>query len=294
MSGARELDSWPGVRMQFSAVLSAPPAPLLPSIVDELRAIPQVREVLVWSNDPEPRPLPGIALVRAPPELAPPPAHALAALAHHDNVLALDDAPVRPHEFAALLAEYVQDPSRLYGLRGRNLRDGRCEEADAFGEVDVVFGRCVMFHRGLLAAAFAAAGEVPRVSRDCAAVAFSLACRRKHRAVKVAAPRSEAKEPALPRAEAARWREAVDGMAAWVAAHPSEEVLRARAAEAEALLQAERLRADRLAADLRVLLGRHEQLARSLTVRTADRLKSLPFAYPAWLKAKALFGRGRS
>jgi hypothetical protein len=289
---ARELDSWPGVRLQFSAVLSSPPAPILPAMLDELRTIPQVHEVLVWSSEPEPRAQPGIALVRAPANLTPPPAHALAALARHDNVLALDGA-VRPHEFAALLTEYVQDPSRLYGLRGRNLRNGRCEEADAFGEVDVVFGRCLMFHRKLLAAAFVAAGEVPHLSRDGAAVAFSLACRRKHRAVKVLAPRSEAKEPATPLADGAHWREAVDGMAAWVAAHPSEEVLRARAAEAEALLQAERLRADRLAADLRVLLGRHEQLARSLTVRTADRLKSLPFAYPAWLKAKALFGRGR-
>ena len=266
-----------GGALPFTAVLlSWKRAHNLPAIVRRLREIEQVREVLVWNNDPDRRlDLPGAQVVQAPRNFMCFARYALAPLARYDNIwFQDDDLLLRPHQFGALLAEYAKDPSRIVGCRGRNLENGRYRAEDVYGEVDIVLGQAMMFHRSLLQHAFASLGTLPppTVEDD---IAFSLSLRRKHLAVNVE-PFEDlgmCDEAALHRKPEhyARRQEAVERYASLPAAASScQEKLRAAEAELEKLRAA------------------HRQLSTSATVRRAEAMKRLPLVYPAYLKGKAL------
>jgi hypothetical protein len=268
-----------GGDLAFSAVLLSWKRPHnLPAIVRGLREIEQIREILVWNNDPERKlDLPGAAVVQAPRNFRCLARYALAPLAKHDNLwFQDDDLLLRPAQFARLLAEYAKDPSRIVGARGRNLVDGRYVTADAYGEVDVVLGQTMMFHRSLLPHAFSALGTLPPAVQDD--IAFSLLCRRKHLAVNVEpiedlGSSDGAALHLLPDHGVAR-QETVDAHLAHLA----------RPREWEARLQ----EAQR---ELAVLRASHARLEGSATVRAANAVKRLPLIYPAYLRAKALLTR---
>lgn len=288
----------PGFELDFTAILlSWQRRHNLPAVVDELRSIPQVREVLIWNNDPaNPLEVPGANVVQAPRNFRCLPRYGLVPLARYDNIFFQDDdLLVHSHQFGALLTEYAKDQSRIYGLRGRNLRDGRYVFEDVWGDVDVVLGQSMMFHRKLLREAFATLGDLPPMD-TCDDIAFSLSCRRKHRAVN-AEPlddqgMSDGASLHLQPGHAARRQEAVDKLLAWAAANPSESELReeleAERVRAAAALAPVRAHAARLEAELAALQEQHAQLAGSLTVRAAGRVKRLPIVYDAYLKAKSL------
>ena len=110
---------------------------------------------------------------------------------------------------------------------------------------------------------------------------FSLSCRRKHRALD-AGPLDELESSAVAEVEQLAPRQAtVDALLAWASVHPGEGELRARAEE-------EHKRAQALEEELSRLRAEHQQLAHSVTVRAAERIKRLPLAYPAYLAAKSL------
>lgn len=274
-----------GGELPFTAVLlSWKRAHNLPAIVRRLRETEQVREILVWNNDPARRlDLPGAEVVQAPRNFMCFARYALAPLARHDNIwFQDDDLLLRPHQFGALLAGYAKEPSRIVGCRGRNLRDGRYLAEDAYGEVDIVLGQAMMFHRSLLKHAFATLGTLPppTVEDD---IAFSLSLRRKHLAVNV--------EPFEDL-----------GMGDGAALHRQpEHYLKRQAAVEKYLAQLgplpdERGPGERLCAaelELEQLRGAHRQLATSATVRLAEALKRLPLVYPAYLKGKKALLRAR-
>ncbi|HUJ24896.1 MAG TPA: hypothetical protein VLW85_02680 [Myxococcales bacterium] len=267
----------PGARLDFSAVLlSWKRAHNLPAIVRSLQEVPQVREILVWNNDASRRlEVPGATVVNAPRNFMCLARYGLTPLARHDNIWFQDDDLVlRPDQFAALLDAYARDPSRIYGARGRNLRDGHYVFEDAYGDVDIVLGQTMMFHRSLLRHAFETLGAVsaPIVEDD---IVFSLSCRRKHVAVNVE-PLQDlgmSDDAALFRlpGHAERRQAAVDRVLAHIAAQPQPE--REIAA---------------LRGELEQLRAAHAQLSGSATVRAANAVKRLPLVYPAYLRGKQL------
>ena len=280
------LDHWAGPApegsaLRFSAVLlSWKRAHNLPLLVRELRQIPQIGEVLVWNNNPAQRlDLPGATVIEAPRNFTCLPRYCLVPLARFDHIwFQDDDLLIRPRQFAALLAAYAKDPSRIYGCRGRNLREGKYVFADAYGEVDIVLGQTMMFHRRLLREAFAALGELPPPTMDDD-IAFSLSCRRRHLAVNVEPIEdlgmSDGAALHLQPQHGAKRQAAVDRYRAWAAAQrPPQESPPAQLAA----LQAENA----------LLKDAQERLVNSATFRAAGALKRLPLLYPAYLRAARL------
>lgn len=266
-----------GGELEFTAVLlSWKRAHNLPAIVRRLRESEQVREILVWNNDPSVKlEVPGAAVIQAPRNFMCFARYALAPLARHDNLwFQDDDVLLLPAQFGTLASHYARDRSRIVGCRGRAIRDGRYVFEDVYGEVDVVLGQTMMFHRSLLRHAFDALGTLPPPLEDD--IAFSLSCRRKHLAVNL--------EPiedlgmcdaaALHRRpdHATRRQAAVERYRAHLAAHPSPDETSRRLQETERAL-----------AEVR---ARYAELAGSATVRAANEVKRWPLLYPAYLRAK--------
>jgi Glycosyl transferase family 64 domain len=294
----RHQDQWlhgsPQNSLLFTAILlSWRRRQNLPMIVRTLRSIPQVAEILVWNNSPEPLHLEGASVVQAPQNFGCLPRYSLVPLAKHDNIFFQDDdLLIEAGHFAMLLSGYAADPSRIYGLRGRNLRDGKYVFEDAYGEVDVVLGQSMMFHRKLLHEAYASLGSLPPFEEDD--IAFSLSCRRKHRAIH--APTMDlgmSDEAALYRRpdHAALRQEAVDLMLRWSAENPTLDQLQSREVSERARAEAAEARAAHAEEELSRLQALYSQLAASLTVRTSERVKRMPLVYPAYLKAKSMLQR---
>lgn len=252
----------------------------LPAIVAELSRIPEIGEILVWNNDPERTlELPGVSVVNAPANFRCLARYCLVPLAKHDHIwFQDDDLLVSAEQFHELLRHYQADRRRIVGCRGRNIRDGEYVYEDVYGEVDIVLGQTMMFHRGMLAEAFAALGELPPPTEDD--IAFSLSCGRKHLAVNVEPLRDlgMSDDVALHRQpqHAATQQAAVDLYTAWQARHPQSGP---RIARLEAELA--QLREGHVA-----LREQHERLRNRASVRAMEQLKRLPLLHSSYMRAK--------
>jgi hypothetical protein len=168
----------------FSAVVLSWKRPHnIPIIVEALHAIPHIREIIVWNNDPEVTvDAPGALVFNAPKNYGCFPRYCVAPLAAYDNLwFQDDDICVHTDQFELVRRHYMEDRRRIYGLRGRMVENGRYVAADVYGEVDIVIGQTMMFHRSLLGAVFRAVGKLPPIVEDD--IAFSLSVGRKHYAV---------------------------------------------------------------------------------------------------------------
>lgn len=258
----------------------------LPAIVASLERIPHIREILLWNNDPERTiSIPGVTVFQAPRNFRCLPRYCLVPLASHDNIwFQDDDLLLEPAQFERVLAEYRQDRSRIYGCRGRNLRDGKYVTEDVYGDVDVVLGQTMMFHRSLLSRGLSTLGELPppTIEDD---IAFSLSVPGKHRAVNVEPLRDlgMSDDAALYRRPGhfEKRQAAVDRYLAY-AAKPSPSAERIAALEAQcAALEAESR-------------GAREELARlrgSASMRIVEQLRRAPLLYPGYLALKQLVAR---
>lgn len=278
------LDHWAGPAPEgstllFSAVLSASRAQNLEHVVRELRQLPQIGEILVWNDDPERRlDLPGAMVFEGPRGFAGLPRYCLVPLARFDNLWLQDDSVlIRPRQFGALLAAYARDPSRIYGCRGHNLRDGSYLAADAWGEVDVVDGQAMMFHRSLFQHRFPTLASAPVPDED---IAFSLSCRRRHVAVNLG-PLEELAPAPQPRDPQAT----VDRVLSGLRAHPpADDLLAAGAARVDALTA----ELESIGRELERCRAESARWAGSVTFRAAAAVKRLPLVYRAYLRLKAL------
>ena len=283
------LDDWlplgtPALRiadLDFTAILlSWKRAQNLPAIIAELSRIPEIREILVWNNDPERTlDLPGVNVVNAPANFRRLARYCLVPLAKHDHIwFQDDDLLVSAEQFHELLRHYQNDRARIVGCRGHNIRDGKYVYEDAYGEVDVVLGQTMMFHRGMLAAAFAALGELPPPTHDD--IAFSLSCGRKHLAVNVEPLRDlgMSDDVALHRRpqHTATRQAAVERYTAWLARHPQPGRRIAQLEEELAQLREEH----------GALRGQYERLRNCASVRAVEQLKRFPLLHSAYMRAK--------
>ncbi len=293
------LDDWLGGQSQpdraaFTAVLASGNGRQdLPAVVASLERIPYIREILLWNNGGARLPaLPGVTVFDAPRDFRSLPRFCLGPLARHENLWFQDaDLLLEPAQFEQLVGEYRQDRGHIYGCRGRNLRDGSYIPEDAYGDVDVVLGQSMMFHRSLLPRAFAALGELPpdEVEDD---ISFSLAVPRKHRAIDIGTPQGKSEDPELMPEQVARRQAAVERALAQAAkvSPEAERIAALEMAQSSALTQLRSAEAElgRLRIAEASLRACHDQLRTSLAVRAFEQLKSAPLLYGGYLLLKRL------
>jgi len=150
-----------------------------------------VPEVIVWNNNPATRLRGGAAVkvINAAHNFKAYARYAAAFLAANDLILFQDDDLVlRPDDLAALHRQLTDDPGRICGIAGRNLTDGAYSQEPAFGEVDIVLGRFMLFSKQLLASVYGEMLKLTPIERGDD-IAFSLLTGVKH-----IAPRTPWKE----------------------------------------------------------------------------------------------------
>lgn len=194
--------------------------PNLGRIIDELRRTPLIAEIMLWNNNPEVRlDFPGVTVINSPRNFLCLARYCLVPLAAHDLIwFQDDDLLLRRAQIEAIYAAYAADPSRIYGIMGRDIVNGLYSADVVYGECDIVLGQAMLFHRRLLHHAFEPLGSVPPdLAEDD--IIFSLASPRRPFAVDVSPIEDLGSED-----DSALWRRpdhferrqrAVDFMRAW-------------------------------------------------------------------------------
>jgi len=158
----------------------------MPRIVDELKRSPRVSEIVLWNNDPEKNlQFSGVKVINSPRNYHCLARYCMVPLAENNEILFQDDdLVIRPEQLETIHAAYTRDPSRIYGVAGRNIVNGLYSADVVHGECDIVLGQAMLFHRSLLHFALRPLGCIPAdVTEDD--IIFSLACNRQHFAVDV-------------------------------------------------------------------------------------------------------------
>jgi hypothetical protein len=155
-------------------------------IVADLRSWNRIGEIIVWNNDCDRQlAFPGATVINSGRNFGSLARYGVVPLAAHDTIwFQDDDMLINEAQFETVFAAYAEDPTRIYGCRGRNLIAGVYAMSDAYGECDIIVGQTMLFHRSLLHHLFRFLGCIPIPGR-ADDVAFSLACRSRHVAVNV-------------------------------------------------------------------------------------------------------------
>lgn len=279
----------------FSAVLLSWKRPQnLPVVIESLRAIRHIAEIVVWNNNPEHKLVidePDVLVINAPKNYKCFARYCVAPLASHNDLwFQDDDVCLAPEQFNLLLRHYLSNPARIYGCRGRAIENGRYVAAERYGDVDIIIGQTLMFHRSLLAGLFGAVGKLPPIEEDD--IAFSLSLGRKHRAVHVGKLRdlgmSDAAALHKQSGHFARRQNAVEVYGRYFAQRRSEIQ---RQQHCCARIKAIEKRARRRIADSE---RSYALLKNSASVRLVERAKRLPGVYAAYHYLKRIAERTRS
>lgn len=162
-------------------------APNVRRIIALLERHPAIDEIIVWNNNPdEPFRHGRATVIDAGRNFLCIARYAAALLARNEAIYFQDDdILVPPAALSVLLGEYERDPGRIYGQRGKNLRDGVYGfSAVEYGEVDIILGQVMLFSKRLLASVY---GDILALSpfERGDDIAFSLLCGRKHLAIRL-------------------------------------------------------------------------------------------------------------
>lgn len=186
MSGARSMAKVAQDGQVTAILLSWKRAHNISRIVDELSHSPRVSEILLWNNDCESRlDFTGVIVVNSPRNYLCLARLCLVPLATNDTIwFQDDDLLIRAEQLEMIHSAYAGDPSRIYGVAGRNIINGLYSADSVQHECDIVLGQAMLFHRSLLHYAFQPLGFLPLDIREDDIV-FSLACNRRHFVVDV-------------------------------------------------------------------------------------------------------------
>jgi len=168
-----------------AVVLSWKRAANVPAILDSFGRWPAIRNVLIWNNNPDMRLDLPVQVINSPQNYSCLARYCAAPLMQSDTIWFQDDDVVlTPDQFEKIYRAFRQDPSRIYGCRGRNIENGRYQVQTVYGECDIVIGQTMLFKRNLLTNFFSA---LFRISTDLIEddIVFSLSCGRRHFAVDV-------------------------------------------------------------------------------------------------------------
>jgi hypothetical protein len=158
----------------------------LPRIVDELARVPGISEILLWNNNPDIQlRLPKVTVIQSGRNFGCLARYCLVPLAANDTIWFQDDDLLVPAgQFEAIRPAYEADPSRIYGIAGRNIVNGLYSADTVYGECDIVLGQAMLFHRKLQAPAFEPfAALPPEMGEDD--IVFSLASPRRPCAIEI-------------------------------------------------------------------------------------------------------------
>lgn len=153
----------------------------------ELSRSPLVDEILIWNNNPAVKIRPAsAAVINAPRNFFCLPRYSLVPLAKNETIwFQDDDVLVTVEQLQIIFHAYMADPTRIYGIRGRNLdREGHYLTETVIGECDIILGQAMLFHRSLVSHMFDMLWKLPQVTVEDDVV-FSLSCKRRHLAVSV-------------------------------------------------------------------------------------------------------------
>jgi hypothetical protein len=181
----------PGTRPEITAVggisailLSWKRPSNVSKIVDELRLVPSIREIIVWNNNAELRlDVSNCKVINSSHNFMPFARYSAAVLAAESTILFQDDDMLFPkHSIERAFAEYLKDKTRIYGTNGRNLQDGKYNLTSVIGECDIILGQFMLFDKKLLISVFEKMLRVSPLERGDD-IAFSLFCETKHLAL---------------------------------------------------------------------------------------------------------------
>jgi hypothetical protein len=153
----------------------------------ELSRSPRVDEILVWNNNVKAKIRPVTAtVINAPRNFFCLPRYCLVPLAKNETIwFQDDDVLLTADQFEIIFHAYLRDPTRIYGIRGRNLdSEGRYLNEPVIGECDIILGQAMLFHRSLVSHMFDMLGKLPPITVEDDVV-FSLSCKKRHLVVSV-------------------------------------------------------------------------------------------------------------
>ncbi len=153
----------------------------IPPIAERLRSTHVVDEIIIWNNNPDLRfGDPGYTVINSTHNYKAYARYAAAMLARNQTILFQDDDFMLARDDIANLYEKQQnDPTRIFGIEGRNLQQGRYVRESAFGMVDIVLGQFMLFSKELLAKVYGDILRLAPIDRGDD-IAFSLLVGEKH------------------------------------------------------------------------------------------------------------------
>lgn len=159
----------------------------IPKILDQLTKCELVSEIILWNNNPKislKYKHPKITHIQSGKNFGTLSRYSVAFLSSNEHIFIQDDdLLLYPQQIKQLFKEYQKDDTRLYGCFGRNINNQKYIKQDVYGQVDIILGRTIMFHKRHLHKLFRALGNHQSHLEDD--ILFSLSLHTKHYVVDV-------------------------------------------------------------------------------------------------------------
>lgn len=159
----------------------------IPIILKQLIASKLIDEIFLWNNNPKIKlksSHPKVITMQSGKNFGTLARYCIAFLAKNETILIQDDDLVlKPKQIKTIYKKYKQNKNKLYGCFGRNIMSGRYVKINAYGDVDIIIGRTIMFNKKEIYKFFKYAGDfIDGIEDD---ILFSFSIKTKHKVVKV-------------------------------------------------------------------------------------------------------------
>lgn len=159
----------------------------IPIILRSLYHSENIDEIILWNNNPKIQlkyKNKKLLIINSPKNFGTLARWCIGIQAKNKNILFLDDDLVLdPKQIKTLYSSYSTDTNRIYGCFGRNLENNKYVFKPAFGNVDIILGRVMLFDKNYLHNFFGwMQGKIGNVEDD---ILFSLTFKNKHCVVDV-------------------------------------------------------------------------------------------------------------
>lgn len=159
----------------------------IPIILSSLYRSKNIEEIILWNNNQRIQlkyKNKKLLIINSPKNFGTLARWCITMQAKNKNILFLDDDLVlSPKQIQILFDSYLNNPNRIYGCFGRNLENNKYVFKPAFGDVDIILGRVMLFDKNYLHNFFKwISGKIGNVEDD---ILFSFTFKNKHRVVNV-------------------------------------------------------------------------------------------------------------
>lgn len=123
----------------------------IPIILKQLAASDLVNEIILWNNNPHIKLKSNyskVIVIHSQKNFGTLARYCVSFLSQNETILIQDDDLVlTPKQIKIIYHKYKQNKNRLYGCFGRNIRSGKYIKRNAYGNVDIIIGRTIMFNK---------------------------------------------------------------------------------------------------------------------------------------------------